>query len=229
MKVLLADDHTLFLQGLRSLLEQNARIQIIGTADNGKQAYQMARELSPDVVIMDISMPEIDGIQATAMIKEDNPAIKVIILSMYSYDDYVLNALKAGASGYVLKNAAYKELQLALEAIEEGETYLSPGVSQVVIKNYLQLAAGTDVQELYQRLTDREKEIIRLMGKGYKRQEIATALIISPKTVDRHQENIKERLGFQRRRDLIPFSLSLQEVLEREQEGEGNGRNGPGE
>lgn len=189
----------------------------------------MARELSPDVVIMDISMPEIDGIQATAMIKEDNPAIKVIILSMYSYDDYVLNALKAGASGYVLKNAAYKELQLALEAIEEGETYLSPGVSQVVIKNYLQLAAGTDVQELYQRLTDREKEIIRLMGKGYKRQEIATALIISPKTVDRHQENIKERLGFQRRRDLIPFSLSLQEVLEREQEGEGNGRNGPGE
>lgn len=216
MQVLLADDHTLFLQGLRSLLEQNPKIKIIGSASDGKMAYRMAQELSPDVVIMDISMPQMDGIEATAMIKNNCQRIKIIILSMHSHDDYVLKALKAGASGYVLKNAAYKELQLALEAVEEGETYLSPGVSQVVIKNYLQLASGNDSMEMYRRLTHREREIILLMGKGYKRQEIATSLVISPKTVDRHQENIKERLDFQRRRDLIPFALSIQKVLHQE-------------
>lgn len=218
MKILLADDHTLFLQGLRSLLEKNKEITIIGEAMDGAQAASLAQELNPDIVIMDISMPNIDGIRATEMITESLPHISVIILSMYSQDNYVLKSLKAGASGYVLKNAAYQELQLAIDAVALGETYLSPGVSQVVIKKYLQLASETVALQKYQLLTSREQEIVRLMGEGYKRQEIATALVISPKTVDRHQENMKERLGFNRRRDLIPFASTVKDELEQAQE-----------
>lgn len=214
MKILLADDHTLFLQGLVSLIEKNKELKIVGEASNGSDAITLAEELDPDIVIMDISMPQTDGIQATEIIIEKNPHIKVIILSMYSQDNYVLNSLKAGASAYVLKNAAYQELQLAIDAVAEGETYLSPGVSQVVIKKYLQLTSDNESLEKYYLLTSREQEIIRLMGEGYKRQEIATELVISPKTVDRHQENMKERLGFKRRSDLIPFASTVKTELE---------------
>lgn len=214
MRILLADDHTLFLQGLRSLLEQKKDLTIIGEATDGSQATTMAQELSPDMIIMDISMPKRDGIEATEYIIARMPSIRIIILSMYAQDDYVLKSLKAGASGYVLKNAAYQELQLAIDAVAHGETYLSPGVSQVVIKKYLQLASDNDSIEKYDLLTKREKEIIQLMGEGYTRKEIASYLVISPKTVDRHQENIKERLGFSKRQELIPFASTLKEELE---------------
>jgi two-component system, NarL family, response regulator NreC len=206
MKVLLVDDHPLFRQGLKALLERNDEIEIVGEASDGAEAVNMARERKPDIVIMDISMPGYCGLDATQQIRESLPGTKVLILSVHDENAYVDQALKAGASGYIHKDAVYDELVIALDAIGKDRPYLSPTVLQPVIRSYINASPATGALALYNSLTAREKEVFTLMIKGRSRNVIAGILHISPKTVDRHRSNLLEKLNMRREAELLEFA-----------------------
>lgn len=195
MKILLVDDHTIVRQGLRSLLESKANATIVAEASDGREAVSLAAALEPDLVIMDIAMPGLNGLEALAQIKQLEKEIQVVVLSMHIEDDYVSRALRGGAAGYVYKGSAFEDLNLALKAVEKGEVFLSPAVSQVLvngfIKNDLDVSDGAAGNEV---LSLREKEVIQLFAEGRSRSEIASMLSISVKTVDRHKENIKTKM-----------------------------------
>lgn len=201
MRVLLADDHTLFRQGLKVLFESEKTFEVVGEAADGFQAVELAEELNPDLVIMDISMPGLGGLEATTHIREHHPEAKVIILSRHSDNAYVDQALRAGALGYIHKDAVYDELKLALDAAKKHMPYLSPKVLQNVVKGYIN-TSSTGAVETYNKLTAREKEICRLLVKNHNRKEIADILMISPKTVDRHRGNILEKLNLRKVEEL---------------------------
>jgi two-component system, NarL family, response regulator NreC len=194
MKVILADDHAIFRQGLRSLLENRARVEVVGEAANGREALALIGKLKPDLVIMDIAMPNLNGLEALLQLRSDFPEVKVIILSMHVEKNYVTRALRSGASGYVYKGSAFDDLALAMSSIEKGETFLSPAVSQVLVDNLLQAAPPSGEEKLFELLSPREREIIQLVAEGKTRTRIASILSISVKTVDRHRENMKEKL-----------------------------------
>ncbi len=209
MRIILADDHAMIRQGLRSLLTSLSCYEVIGEVDNGTKAVELAEELNPDLIIMDIVMPEFDGIAATSIIKKRQPGIKIIILSMYSDNSYIRRAFKAGASGYILKEAAFDELRLGMEAIKKGNPYLSSAVLQCVIDEFLHITPVRESQTAYNKLTPREKEVFKLLTKGYNRHAIAKELFISPKTVDQHKQNLKEKLNFHSESDLLRFADQL--------------------
>ncbi len=206
MRVLVVDDHPLFCQGLRTLLETKDAIKVVGEANDGEEAVAMIHELAPDVVIMDISMPGYGGLDATRQIKEDFPNTKVIILSGHSDNIYVDQALKAGALGYVHKDAVYDELAIALDAVKKDRPYLSPTVLQPVIKSYLNTTPAEGAINEYNKLTPREKDVFRLMVKNRSRTEIAGTLYISPKTVDRHRSNLLEKLNLHTEVEIMEFA-----------------------
>lgn len=206
MRVLLVDDHSLFRQGLRALLETNDNIEVLGEAGDGYEAVTLTKKMTPDVVIMDISMPGSCGLEATRQIKEHLPGIKVLILSRQSDNIYVDQALKAGASGYVHKDAAFDELLIALDALEKDRPYLSPAVLQTVFNSYLQSTPATSALAIYNKLTYREKEVFNLFLKSYKRSVIAETLNISPKTVDRHRANLLDKLKLRKETEIIQFA-----------------------
>jgi len=206
MKVILADDHAIVRQGLRSLLESKARVEVVGEVADGRSAVELAEKLSPDVVIMDIAMPGLNGLEAISQLKEKMPQTRVIVLSMHTEDIYVFRALRAGASGYVIKGSAYDELALALQAIQKNETFLSSAVSQVLINGYLGSRPAYEPLEKYDKLSQREKEVLQLLVEGNSRSKIARILSISSKTVDRHRENIKEKLDITGDNELVQFA-----------------------
>lgn len=206
MRILLADNHPLFRQGLKALLEAETDIVVVGEANDGGEAVTMTKELNPDVVIMDISMPGYSGLEATRQIKEYYSKTKVLILSVHSDNTYVDQALKAGASGYVHKDAVYDELSLALDAISKGMPYLSPAVLQPVINNYINFSPVSGALALYNKLTDREKDVLGLMIKNRSRTVIAQTLHISPKTVDRHRSNLFKKLRFSKESEIMEFA-----------------------
>ncbi len=206
MKVILADDHAIVRQGLRSLLESKARVEVVGEVADGRSAVELAEKLSPDVVIMDIAMPGLNGLEAISQLKEKMPQTRVIVLSMHTEDIYVFRALRAGASGYVIKGSAYDELALALQAIQKNETFLSSAVSQVLINGYLGSRPAYEPLEKYDKLSQREKEVLQLLVEGNSRSNIARILSISSKTVDRHRENIKEKLDITGDNELVQFA-----------------------
>lgn len=209
MKVLLADDHTIVRQGLRSLLETEMSVEVIGEAADGREAFDMTDKFSPDVVIMDIAMPKLNGLDAISQIKEKLFNTNVIVLSMYVEEIYVLRALRAGASGYVLKDSAYEELALALKAVNKNEIFLGSKVSQVLVSDYLELCPLSSALSKYEKLTQREKETLQLLVEGHNRSKIASILLISIKTVDRHQENLKKKLDINTDKDLTEFAKSI--------------------
>jgi len=206
MRILLADNHPLFRQGLKALLENEEGIEVVGEANDGSEAVTMAGELNPDVIIMDISMPGYSGLEATRQIKEYYSDTKVLILSVHADNTYVNQALKAGASGYVHKDAVYDELSLALDAVKKGMPYLSPTVLQPVIKSYINASPSSGAMAMYEKLTDREKDVLSLMIKNRSRNVIAQTLYISPKTVDRHRSNLLKKLNLSKERELIEFA-----------------------
>ncbi len=202
MQVILADDHAILRQGLRLLLSGIPAVEVIGEAENGAEVIKMAAEKKPDVIIMDIAMPGVDGIEAATEIKKNNPEIKVIILSMHTSNAYVNRAIAAGAAGFILKDAAFGELKLALEAIRQGTSFFSPAITKSVVQGYFTID-GREPERADDRepewripeiLTRREKEVINLMHEGCSRQDIADRLFISCKTVDQHKGNIKRKL-----------------------------------
>ncbi len=207
IRVLLAEDHTLVRQGFRRILEDDPRIVVAGEAGTGLAAIQQAETLKPDVVVMDLAMPELGGLEASAEILKASPEVKILILSMYSNEAYVKKALDIGAMGYVLKNAIEVDLTRAVIALAEGNMYLSPEISKLVIENMKTGPKGEKVGDAYDRLTLREKEVLQLIAQGKSNKEIAMLLGISVNTVAVHRAHVMETLGFHRTAELVLYAV----------------------
>ena len=204
IRVLLADDHSLVRAGIRSLLGAMAEVEVIAEAASGEEALELAARVKPDVVLMDIAMKGITGLEAAARLRERHPAIRVVILSMHSGEEYVLQALRAGAAGYLLKDAATGELELALRSVMRGESWLSPAVSRQVVEGYVQRSGSEAAPEV---LTARQREVLRLIAVGKSTKEIAFLLNLSVKTVETHRSQIMERLGIRDLAGLVRYAL----------------------
>jgi two-component system response regulator NreC len=204
--LLLADDHAVVRSGLRLLLESQPDMSIVGEAENGLDAIRKTAELKPDVVLMDVAMPDMNGIEATRRIKSSQPQTAVLALTMYEDDQYFFEMLRAGASGYVPKRAAPDELVSAIRAVSRGEVFLYPSLAGRLVQDYLQ---RNDVEEraTVGELTSREQEVLTLIAEGLSNGEIADRLVISAKTVDRHRENIMRKLNLHSRVDLVKYAL----------------------
>ena len=207
IRLLLADDHAVVRSGLRMLLQAQPDMVIIGEAETGREAVQRAVELAPDVVLMDIEMPGMNGIEATRRIKAEAPATAVLALTMYEDDQYFFEMLRAGASGYVPKRAAPDELVSAIRAAGRGEVFLYPSLAGRLVRDYLQRGPAGEGDSPNDELTPREQEVLTLIAEGYSNNEIADRLVISAKTVDRHRENIMRKLNLHNRVDLVKYAL----------------------
>lgn len=207
IRLLLADDHAVVRSGLRLLLESQPDMFIIGEAENGTEAIRRVAELRPDVVLMDIEMPGMNGIDATRRIKIESPATAVVALTMYEDDQYFFEMLRAGASGYVPKRAAPDELVSAIRAVSRGEVFLYPSLAGRLVQDYLQRREVEEQEPPADDLTPREQEVLTLIAQGLSNGEIADQLFISAKTVDRHRENIMRKLNLHNRVDLVKYAL----------------------
>ena len=208
IKVLLADDHTLVRAGLRSLIDGFEGFCVIAETGDGREAVRLTRQLQPDIALLDISMPGLNGLDATALIAKETPDARVVILSMHTAETYVLEALRAGAVGYVVKDAAVDEMERALRAVQKGERWLSPSVSRHLLDEYLRLARGQPmVGSSVEALTLRQREILQLIAEGHSTREIADRLTISIKTVETHRAQIMERLNIRDVAGLTRFAL----------------------
>jgi DNA-binding NarL/FixJ family response regulator len=207
IRVLLAEDHTLVRQGFRRILEDDARITVVGEASTGLAAIQLTKELKPQVVVMDLSMPELGGLEASAEILKELPNTKILILSMYSNEAYVRKAFEIGAKGYILKNAIEVDLTRAVIALTEGGAYMSPGVSNLVIESLRAGSFEDRSQDTYERLTLREKEVLQLIAQGKSNKEIAALLNISVNTVAVHRAHVMETLGLHRTAELVLYAV----------------------
>jgi two-component system, NarL family, response regulator NreC len=207
IRVLLADDHAVVRSGLRLLLDSQPDIRIIGEADNGNEAVSKVAELRPDVVLMDIEMPDMNGIEATRRIKTATPKVAVLALTMYEDDQYFFEMLRAGAAGYVPKRAAPDELVTAIRAVSRGEVFLYPSLAGRLVQDYFQRVDTGEQTAMTDDLTAREQEVLKLIAEGLSNSEIAEQLVISVKTVDRHRENIMRKLNLHSRVDLVKYAL----------------------
>ncbi|MBI3125972.1 MAG: response regulator transcription factor [Candidatus Tectomicrobia bacterium] len=192
VRVALADDHAIVRAGIRSLLERMAGVEVAGEASTGPQALEVAARDAPDVILMDIAMPGLNGLDATARIVKEHPRVRVIILSMYSSEEYVFQALRSGAAGYLVKDSVPAELEVAIQAVCRGESYLSPRISRKVVNDYLKRAEES--KGPFDPLTPRQRQILQLMAEGKSTKEIAFTLQVSAKTVEAHRAQIMERL-----------------------------------
>lgn len=204
IRVVLADDHALVRAGMRSLLGGMAQVEVVGEAASGEEALVLAERERPDVVLMDIAMKGMTGLDAAARIREQQPGVRVIILSMHAGEEYVLQALRAGAIGYLLKDAATGELELALRSVMRGESWFSPAVSRQVVEGYVQRVGGEPVADV---LTARQREVLKLVAGGKSTKEIAFDLNLSVKTVETHRAQIMERLGIRDVAGLVRYAL----------------------
>jgi two-component system, NarL family, response regulator NreC len=205
-RIVLADDHQIIRAGLKSLIETHANFQVVGEAENGRQAVKLVEELSPQIVIMDISMPDLNGIDAAHQILCNHPETKIIALSMHTDKRFVLGMLKAGASGYLLKDCAFDELTIAIDSVVKGQTYLSPQITNVVLQNLKMDSKNEDNSVLFS-LSEREREVLQLLAEGKATKQIATILFISVKTVETHRHNIMEKLEIYNLADLIKLAI----------------------
>jgi DNA-binding NarL/FixJ family response regulator len=204
IKVLLVDDHAIMRDGIRALLSLNSDIEIVGEASEGKEAVARSQELAPDVIVMDIAMPGMDGLEATRRIVKQSPRTRILILTQHDDNQYVLSAIKAGAAGYLPKRALGSELVSAIRAVNRGDSFLHPSATAALINDYRQQAREGDS---YDQLTPREREILKLIAEGHTSREIADSLFISLKTVMGHRSKIMEKLGLHNRTDLIKYAM----------------------
>jgi len=204
--VLLADDHPIVRQGMRNLIEAEAGYSVVGEAEDGLQAVQMAEQFKPDIIIVDMMMPRLNGLEAIRQITSRVPQTHSIVLSMQSADPYVVQALKAGASGYILKDSAPNEVINAIQQVLSGKRYLSPQLSEKLIDIFV-AKLETDALDPYNALTNREREILQLAAEGFSNTTIAEQLSISPRTVEQHRQSMMNKMGFNNQTDLIRFAL----------------------
>jgi len=207
--IFLADDHTIVRQGLSTMLELEPGFKVIGEASNGLESVNMVERLRPDIVIMDIAMPILNGIDATRRIKQVCPETKVIILSMHSHDRFINELFRIGASGYLLKNSTGPDVIKAIHAALDGDTYLSPSISRRVIEDYVTLKKQSREEELYGELSNREREVFQMIAEGRSTKEISDILCLSPNTVKTHRSNIMEKLQVDSIPKLILFAKRL--------------------
>jgi DNA-binding NarL/FixJ family response regulator len=206
-RIAIAEDHTILREGLRALLSNEPDFEIIGEAEDGRKAIHCVEELSPDLVLMDLSMPRMDGLTAIKEIKKQSPGIKIIALTVHKTEEYVLQALQAGVDGYVLKDASHSELKMAARKVLAGKRYLSPDVSEKVIAGYLEGKKGKEIKSSWGKLTEREKEILKLIAEGYKNREIADYLCISLKTTEKHRSNLMKKLNIHNAAALTAYAV----------------------
>jgi len=206
IRLLLVDDHEVVRAGLRMLFQAEADLEIVGEVGSGQEALQAARQLRPDVVIMDIAMPGMNGIEATRQIKEANPDTAVLALTMHDDEQYFFEMLQAGASGYVPKRAAPDDLISAIRVVSQGNVFLYPSLAELLVKDFLQRGEAGQAA-IKEELTPREREVLTYIAEGYTNREIAEALVISVKTVDRHRENIMHKLNLHNRVELVKYAI----------------------
>jgi DNA-binding NarL/FixJ family response regulator len=207
IKVLIADDHALVRDGIRALLALVSNVEVVGEAANGKEAVEKVRELAPDVVLMDLAMPILGGLEATRRIRREFPGTKVLALTQYEDSDSVIPVIEAGACGFVTKVAAFSELASAIQAAYRGDSFLSPTAAAALVEEYQQKANGKRLRDPYDRLTDREKEVLKLIVEGYTAREIGDRLVISPKTVESYKASLMNKLNIHNKTDLIKYAL----------------------
>lgn len=206
VKIILVDDHQIVRQGLRTLLAEEPDMEVVAEADNGRKLLRLVQDLSPQVIIMDISMPDLNGIEATRQVLAEHPGIKVIALSMHSDSLFVLNMLKAGASGYLLKDCAMEELVKAIRTVANNQTYLSPGVSDIVIRDFV--SGWSDPgSTAFSILTTREREVLQMMAEGKSTHQIADGLCVSIKTVEAHRKQVMNKLGIHSVAELTKYAI----------------------
>ena len=206
-RVVIVEDHAIIREGLRSLLSSGNEFEIVGEAEDGRQAIQSVGKLKPDLVLTDLSMPRMDGMDMITEIKKQCVETKIIALTVHRGEEYVLATLKAGADGYVLKEADYAELLVAIRSVLKGKRYLSPAISGQLINGYLEGRKATAPQSVWETLTKREREILKLIAEGSKNKEIADTLYISVNTVEKHRSNIMDKLNLHTTAALVTFAI----------------------
>ncbi len=207
IKVLLAEDHTIVRKGLRALLDDAPNIVVVGEASDGRDALVKVKEYCPNVVLMDISMPLLSGLEATRQITERFPSVKVLVLTVHSNEEYILQALRSGAAGYLLKEAAPTELIRAIEVVNYGDAFLSPSISRNVIRDYVEKTDLLHIESSYDRLTNREREVLQLIAEGHTVKEIAVLLSISVKTTRTHRTHLMDKVDIHNTAELTLYAL----------------------
>ena len=209
IRVLLVDDHAIVRSGLKAVLGAAPDIGVVGEANDGKEALAQVDRLNPDVVVMDLTMGEMDGITATKALAEREPAPRVLVLTMHAEEEYLLPVLEAGAAGYLVKSAADRELIDAVRTVARGELYVSPSAGRVLARGIRKKDEHAELRTRYEKLTDREQAVLRLVAAGYTAPEIGEQLFISPKTVDTYKQRVNDKLGLQHRNDYVTVALKL--------------------
>jgi len=207
IRVLIVDDHTIVRDGICALLSLAGDIDVVGEATNGNEALKMVSKLHPDVVLMDIAMPIMGGLEATRRISKEFPGTKVLVITQHDDKEYVFPVLESGASGLISKAGASSELASGIRSVHQGNSFLSPSVAKLLVENVQNTAGERNKQDPYNSLTSREREILKLLTEGYSNQEIAEMLVITPKTVEGHKTNLMSKLGIHNRIDLVKYAL----------------------
>jgi len=207
LKAIVADDHDIVRKGLIFLLKSSGRAEVAGEAKDGREALRLAQERFPDVVIMDIAMPSLNGIDAAAQILKQSPRTAIILLSMFSDEDFVIRALKAGVKGYLLKDTVERDLLPALDAVSKGRHFFSAAIGEVLLEDYMRQLKQRGLSDSYELLTDREKEIFQLVAEGKTNKEVAAVLNLSPLTIETHRSNIMEKLNLHSAFDIILYGV----------------------
>jgi DNA-binding NarL/FixJ family response regulator len=206
-RIVIAEDHTILREGLKSLLSSHAEFEIVGEAEDGREAIRRVEERKPDLILTDLSMPRMNGMEAIREIKRESPKTRILVLTVHRAEEYILSAFKAGADGYLLKDSTHAELVMAVRNVLSGKPYISPEVSKKVIEGYLEGRKTLKTRTPWETLTSREREILKLIAEGYKNKEIAKELCISVKTIEKHRANIMEKLDFHNVQALTAFAI----------------------
>ena len=207
VRILIADDHGIVRTGLKLLLDRATGMEVVGEAADGREAVRLARELKPDIAILDIGMPLLNGLDAAAQILRENDRTGIIILSMHTDESYILRALDAGAKGYLLKDHADEDLERAIQSVAAGKPYFSPSIAQALLEDYVNLMRERRVQDSYDLLTEREREVLQLLAGGKSNKEVASVLNISPYTIETHRNNLMQKLNLHNTAEIVLYAV----------------------
>jgi DNA-binding NarL/FixJ family response regulator len=207
IRIILADDHAVMRRGLRLVIEEHKDFQVVGEASDGREAVALVEELKPDLVVLDISMPNMNGIEAARQISEKQSGVSIVVLSMHSDESYVLRALKAGARGYLLKESAESDFILAIRSVSAGKAFFSPAVSRLLVEDYVRQLQDKDIEDSYELLTQRERELLQLIAEGKSNKDVANMLNLSLYTVETHRGNLMEKLNLHSVPELILYAV----------------------